>query len=297
MLTGYLQVFGALVFWGLNFVIAGVLANKVPPAALTCWRWLLALLCLSWFLPRLWRRHRTILANWRYYVLAAISGISIYHYSLYRSAETAGTNSISLIAATSGVFVLLINRIRGQPSSWLNVLGAATALFGLAVLVGKGEPRLWLLDEVIAGDLWMLLGAFAWALYSVLSERLPPGSALENHTTCIIFALPLLVSANLLEISWRGIFEVDPIVIACLVYLALFPSVLCYFLWLEALRKLGAERVHSLYYGIPIVAAVEAYLIVDEPLYGYHVVAGLFIITGAILAAQFRQNERLAGAG
>lgn len=286
MWTGYLSVLGAIVLWGLNFVVASFLAGSVPPAALTFWRWFGAFALLSFMLPKLWRTRAQLRAHWRFYTLCSLTGVGLFHYCIYRSAQTSETYGMPLIAASSGVFVLLASPFLGRRVSLPNVVGALLAVTGLAVLISRGDPRFLLLGNIISGDLWMLLGAAVWAAYSLMLERSPPGSRLEVHSATILFAIVPLGVLYGAEFAATGPFEASWTIIACIAYLALFPSVVCYWLWLGAIGKIGAERAHSLYYGIPLITAAEALLILGEPLDGYHFAAALLIITGALLAAR-----------
>ncbi len=79
-----------------------------------------------------------------------------------------------------------------------------------------------------------------------------------------------------------------------MLYLALLPSLACYFLWMKALGTLGAVRAHAIYYALPAVTAVEALALLGERLYWHHAVAGLLIIGGALVALRWPRTAAAA---
>ena len=242
------------------------------------------MLILAPFLPKIWRMRANILRDWQFYLLAAVTGVVTYHVAVYLAAHSSGAHDLPLIATFSGVFVMLGSPLFGKPVTKIQIGGGLLACLGLAVLLGKGDMAVIRELDFVVGDLWMLFGAMVWALYSLLIERRPAATPFVSHATVILFALPLLGCLYAAEAYVAGPFVVDLKLIVILLFLGLLPSVVCYWLWMGAVERLGAVRTHALYYTLPLFAAAEAWLLLDEPLFWYHAVAAVLIISGAMLA-------------
>ena len=292
--VGFLFVLGANFFWGLNFVLAKVMATSVPPVALAFWRWTVAILILAPVLPAAWRLRGQLLRHWEFYLVAAITGVVSYHVSIYIAAHTSSAYTLPLIAAFSGVFVKVGYLLQGRGITLVQACGGLLAVGGLLVLLGRGDLEALLGFKFVTGDLWMIFGALVWAIYSLALERKPQGQPFANHLTIILVGLPMLGLLYGVEYSYSGPFVVDAKVAWVLAYLALFPSVACYWLWMGAIDRLGAVRTHALYYTLPLFSAFQAWLILGERLYWYHAVAAVAIIVGAILTTLRGRGQKQA---
>lgn len=283
--AGYLFVVGANMFWGLNFVVAKIMSGVVPPVALSFWRWAVAALFLAPLLLKVWRIRGVIAENWLAYLKCAFTGVVMFHICIYIGANSSSTYSLALIAAFSGIFVKLIYVMLGRGVTLVQGAGGMMAVVGLLVLVARGDAGNLLELEFVAGDLWMLLGALVWGLYSIFLEDMPKKEPFTNHSAMVFIGLPILGLFYGIESTHTGPFEVNVVVIGVLVYLALFPSIVCYWFWIGAIERLGAVRTHALYYTLPLFASMEAWLILDEEIRLYHAAAAVPIITGAVLTA------------
>ena len=281
--AGYGLALLAVAAWGFNFVIARGLREEVPPVSLAFLRWAVAaavLLPLS--AAALWRARAVLRRRWRHCVLAAASGIGLFHTLIYLGAATSPVANLSLIAATSSLFALACAPFVGERVTVRRWIGAGVALFGLAVLIGKGDPRLWRARDFAAGDLWMLLAAAVWALYTLLLKRRPreiDWRAFHAATVCVALAglLPFFIfnRASSPPIVW------DRETIIGIAYLGVVASIVCYYCWDGAVGRIGVARAGMIYYLLPVFAAAEAALVLGEELAGFQL-AGMALIIGGV---------------
>ena len=282
--AGYLFVLGANFFWGLNFVLAKVMSTAVPPVALAFWRWAIAALVLAPLIVSLWKMRARVFRHWVFFLFSGLTGVAIYHIFIYTGAHTSNAYSFPLIVAFSGVLVKVCYVFLGKKVSKTQAAGGALATVGLVVLLCRGKLENLLSIGFVVGDLWMLGAALLWAIYSIILEKKPAGQQpFTDQFTMILFGLPLLAVLYGVEASHTGPFAVSAMTVAVIAYLAVFPSVVSYWFWMIAIDRLGAVRTHALYYTLPLFAACQASLILDEELFFYHGVAALTIITGAIM--------------
>ena len=277
-------------FWAGNAVAARMLVGDVPPVALSLARWVIAFLLLLPFAAAAVLRHRDALArHWRILLLIGPLGVGAYNTLQYIALQTSTPMATSLIASSSPVFILVLGVLvfdeRTRPAQWL---GAALSVAGVLLVMARGDPANLAQLRFVPGDLIMLFANLTWTLYTWL---------LRKHRPDVPFA-PLLLVQIAIGISAIAPFAVletaispariawSANVVAAMVYMAVFPSLLAYWCWDTGIRRVGA--VIPVYFAnlTPVFAAVlSAWLLADSP-QPYHVGALLLIIGGIQLASR-----------
>jgi drug/metabolite transporter (DMT)-like permease len=294
---GYGLALFAVAAWGFNFVIARGLREDVPPLALAFLRWAVAagvLLPLS--AAALWRAREILRRRWRYFILTAASGVGLFHTLIYIGAATSPAANLSLIAVTSSLFVLACAPFVGERITARRWAGALIALFGLAALIGKGDLLLWRAHEFAAGDLWMLLAAAVWALYTLLLKRRPREINWRAfHAATVAIALVGLTPFFALSRAAAPPILWDIETVIGVAYLGLVASIVCYYCWDGAVGRIGVARAAMVYYLLPVFAATEAALILEEEIAGFQLAAMALIIGGVALSgAQSADRQQTA---
>ena len=135
------------------------------------------------------------------------------------------------------------------------------------------------------GDWWILAAALSFAVYNILVRKKPSGiSSLGFLFVTFWMGTLLLVPAYVAEasvappIAWSGQ------LLAVIFYLGLGNSVLSFLFWNASIAELGAGRTAMFGNLIPIFSSVEAVFILGESITGVHVVSGLLVIGGLVLA-------------
>src|SRR6478609_9330832 len=112
-------------------------------------------------------------------------------------------------------------------------LGVVVSLVGIAVIVGRGDPRILATLSMNHGDLIVLAGMVFWAAYTVFLRIKPvelPGLVLlvccGSIGTCLL--LPLFVLEMAGAFPWPGRVEVNAATLAAMLYVGIFPSFVGY---------------------------------------------------------------------
>jgi drug/metabolite transporter (DMT)-like permease len=159
-------------------------------------------------------------------------------------------------------------------------LGLALAAGGLAWLtlpsVGRPDP---------VGSALMIVAGCAWGVYSLAGRRSP--DALASNARNFLWTVPLALLLDALVVrsttlSARG-------VVLGLVSGAL-TSGLGYAIWYRALRGLTATRAAILQLSVPVIAALGAIVLLDEPLTARLALAGTAVLGGLCLALTDRKG-------
>ena len=105
----YLLLTLTALFWAGNAVMARALHHLLPPATMSFWRWVLALLLLFPFVMRPMYEQRALLrANWVRLGLLGVLGVGCYNTFLYAALQTTTATNGVLISSITPLLIVLI---------------------------------------------------------------------------------------------------------------------------------------------------------------------------------------------
>ncbi|EWM45582.1 eamA-like transporter family protein [Bordetella holmesii 70147] len=284
----------AALIWSVNMVVTKMAVSVISPAAISFYRWLIALVLLAPFaLPgvvRQWAQIRAVL--WRLAVLGAL-GMAVFQGLSYVAAASTTATNMGIITSTVPLMTIVVGALllREAPSL-MAVVGALVALFGLGILMGEGHPTRLLAIGGSLGDGLMALAALSYALYGVLLRRwhLQIGvwqSLFMQAAFVVVFQLPFFLLASPSPLNGQNL----PLVL----YAAIFPSLFAPFLWMQGVRYLGPNRASIFLNLMPVATVAIAALVLGERPHSYRIVGGLLALIGVSLA-QVRLRRRPATA-
>ena len=221
--------------------------------------------------------------------LLAGCGMVVYNTLLYAAAHYTSAINISLLNTciplatfiTSG----LLLKQWPKPAAWLGLLIAAT---GLLYLISMGQWHTLVAMNFNRGDVMMLIGVLAWAVYLVL--LMPWGqrmgvSAMAMLNLLMLTALTLMLPLFLYELSQYGLPSMNTANVSTLAYIGVLVSVVSYLAWNYGIAQIGAAKASLALYTMPVFAAILSYVLLGEGLQSYHWIGGAIIATGLVLAS------------
>lgn len=225
-----------------------------------------------------WRQWRARPVSW----LVTITALLLYHLLLFMSFRHAPVLEANLINYLWPLFIILFTPLLlpGHPLHSRHLLAGALGLAGSVLVMVNGELQLQV--AYLPGYLLALGAAIIWGAYSVLSRRLPPAPAVVTAAACLPAGLLALLLAWWLE---------GPLPIAqipaddwwLIVGLALGPMGAAFVTWYLALRDGDPRRIGALAYLTPLLSTLLLVLLNGEELTSRHLLAGAFIMGGALL--------------
>ncbi|WP_416973962.1 DMT family transporter [Streptomyces sp. 4F14] len=273
--------------WSGNFVVGRLTHATVPPVNLAFFRWLTATLILLPFAAARLRRDLPVLVQHKGTVLLlAATGVAAYNTLVYEGLQT--TTAISALLMQSVVPLLILVFVFAlfhERPQLLQLAGLVVSLAGVWVVVTQGSP----FDTgalALGGGLgWILLAVISYALYTALLRRRPSVHPLSLLT--VLFGLGSLMLAPLAaaEAASGRSLPLTAGSVAAVVYVALVPSLLCYFCYNRGAELLGAARAGQFLHLMPVFGAVLAFFFLDERIHGYHLVGAALIAAGLAVAA------------
>jgi drug/metabolite transporter (DMT)-like permease len=292
--------------WAGNALVGRLLAGTLPPLTLNALRWgvaMLILLPLGGAVLSTADRRREILARWRPLALLGGLGVGAYNALQYLALQTSSPINVTLIASSTPVWMLLIGivayREHPRPTHWL---GAALSALGVLTVLLQGDLGSIARLRLVPGDLWMLLAALSWALYSWQLARPAPALAGAQRPASWDWAGFLLVQV-LFGLAWGGAAAgleaaagvvpstaVAPVggwvLAAAVLFLGVGPSVLAYRCWGIGVAAVGPALAGFFANLTPLFAALMSALLLGEPPQGYHGLAFACIVGGIWLSSR-----------
>ena len=281
-------------FWSLNFIIGKILANVMPPATISFFRWLIPcgfLLCFSWHEIR--AHAPTFRPKWRLIFFLGATGYGLNSMCVYEAVRFTTTINTSFINAFNPVLIALagyvmyrtrIDRVQG--------LGFFLSLLGVLCIIFQGHWERVLSLQMNVGDLFMLASIGIWSIHTVLYQRTVPDFPNRAMFTMMMFGgllatLPFALIEGQLD-HWSWVTQVGRIHLAGILALNIFPSLLAYHFWNQALQKISASRVAIFLYLIPVYTTIISVIFLGEQIKLFHILGGSIIFVGVLLVTNSR---------
>ncbi len=268
-----------------SFTVGAAIAKELDPAILTFVRFTLA---ASIFGPWVHFRYGLGFSISLFLRCALISGcLVIFFCCMFLSLRytTALNTSVifALVPSISGVYALFIT---GERLGRGQLLALLCGMAGVIWVIFRGEPAQLLAMEWNRGDAIFLGGCFAMGLYTPLIKLVHRGEPMAVMTFWVLVTgslwLLLFVGARLPALAWSAIPGFAWLGIG---YLAIFTTIITFFLTQYAVPYLGPTRVMAYSYLYPgLVLLIDLGL--GHGLPPPRVVPGVLVVLAAMFILQ-----------
>lgn len=288
--------------WAGNAVVGRMMQGLVPPITLNFLRWVLAFVLLLPLAGWVLRPGSDLWPQWRRFALLGLLGVGSYNALQYLALKTSTPMNVTLVAASTPVWMLLLGRLLyGVPISRRAALGAGLSLTGVAVVLSRGHLEQLLSVQLVPGDAWVLLASVLWAWYSWLLARPKPGT---DPAAIKADWAAFLLAQMIFGLGWSGLFAAgewiampmspeagSPIqwgwpLAAALAYVAVGPSLLAYRCWGAAVQRVGPSMASIFNNLTPLFAALMSTMLLREPPSAYHAACFVLIVGGILVSSR-----------
>lgn len=289
----YLLLVMPPLFWAGNAVVGRVAVADISPLALSVVRWALAILIL---LPFTWRavvrQWPVIRTRWRSLAVLGILSAGLYNLFLYMALETSTAINVTLVNTSMPMVIVLTSWIwlKERPSGG-GIAGIVLSVFGVAMVVSRGDVDVLLGLELHRGDLLMMLAVVVWSLYSVGLRAHPPGL-----TAGAMLTVQMAAGLAFLVPFWMGemVLVGSPVPLtwsmaAVFLYVAIGPAIGAFYFWNRGVAEAGASTAGLYINLLPVFTAILAVLFLGETFQWYHA-AGLVLIFVGILLGTWKRR-------
>jgi drug/metabolite transporter (DMT)-like permease len=288
-----------VVFWGASFIATKIIAQTLTPSTIIVIRFGIGLALLLIVVAI---QSRGKIVRPRNLLLLALLGflsVPFHQWLQVTGLKTAQATVGSWIIATIPIFVAFFGwMILAEPMGKSRVLGVALAACGALAVVGKGDPiEIFLGHEGTIGDVYFLLSAINWAVFTVLSRRVlradnemakdgaspkPEGAQHPLSSMTVVMGFGWLISLLwfIVEGDFSGLAKISGDTLWALLFLGVACSGLAYILWYQALSQVEATQAGMFLYLEPIVTALLAWPILGERMSLGALTGGMAILVG-----------------
>jgi len=275
----------ALLF-GLSFVATKYALRSIPPFTLIFLRFCIASVILGILFMRK-RPKKVERRDWWRMILTSLIVPGLYFLSETYGLKLSSATSVSLLVATIPIFAAIFALLLlGERIGIWRGLGIALSVIGVGAILTSvpGETTGWRIAE--AGNLLGLGAAFSAGLYMALGrDLLSRYSPLTITTFQALAAVLIFFPLAGLEFFTREWGKINAETLAAVAYLAIFCSVLAFFLWNYGISRLEAGRAAVFTNLVPVFTVFGAYLLLGEKIYAGQVIGGALVIGGVTLAS------------
>ena len=279
--------------WAGNAVIGRMVNGLVPPITLNFLRWLLAFAMLLPVAAWVMRRDSPLWAQWRRYAVLGLLGVGCYNALQYLALKTSTPINVTLVAASTPMFMLFIGRVFfGQAVTLRQLGGAVLSVTGVVLVLCRGQWALLQQFHLVPGDLYVLAATAAWAWYSWMLTRPVDPPAIRSDWAAFLMAQMVF------GLGWSGLFAAGEWavtdahivwgwpVVATLLYVAVGPAILAYRCWGMGVQRVGPAVAGFFSNLTPLFAAVMSSLFLGETPQLFHAVAFALIVGGIVVSSR-----------
>ena len=281
------SLIGLMTFlWALNFIVAKFAVRQIPPLMAAGLRTGLAgILILPIYF---WERKTKGVAAWTKADVPMLMFLGMFGVALNQLFFVLGISRTSVAHAAimigiTPILVLAIASAIGQESlSAGKLLGMALALAGVVGLQfspSKGAVT------TVAGDFFIFLASVTFALFTVMGKRVVGNfSSITINTFAYVGGGLFLLPSTLWQSVGFPFRQLSWATWASVLYMAAFPSVLCYLIYYYALTYIPASRVSAFSYLQPLLATLLAIPLLGENPTTSLVAGGCLVLVGVFVA-------------
>lgn len=288
----------ATMLWAGNAIAGRMLVGSISPITLNTVRWGLAALMLLPFGWRIFKPGSALWQNKSRFLVLGLLGVGSYNVLLYLALQTSTAINVTLIGASMPIWMLLIGtvcyQVKPKP---LQIVGAIVSLFGVTIVLTRGDPASLLTMEVVMGDIFIMLATILWAFYSWMISR--PGGSTERQWPWAEF----LIAQVMIGFLWTMLFdgmeiasghafvELNNWTGAVILFIAIGPSLIAYRCWGLGINGAGPTVAAFFANLIPLFTALFSAAILGDPPQLFHGVAFALIVIGILVSSSRQSNN------
>jgi drug/metabolite transporter (DMT)-like permease len=273
----------AVIFWGTSFVATKTLLFELKPITIIILRLIIASILLT-IIAISTKRNFSLNVKSHGWIFI-LSLVAVFHLWIQVTGLqfTTAANT-GWIIGTAPIFMAIMGLIFFKEKiTLLGVLGIILAIFGLLMLIGKGDiTNIGLIEN--KGDLLVLGSAFTWGVYSTVNKKISLSySPLMTILYLFLMMAIIIIPFNLNQETIASIINLSLLGWLMVLFLGLFCSGVSYVIWAQALRDMESAKVGAFLYLEPLVTVFAAWFFLSEEITFLMIISGLFITIGVII--------------
>ena len=271
--------------WGTTFLGIRIAVETIPPWFVAGIRQFLAAVLVAIILISTKELKWIGWKNFRIQIILSILMFIIANGMTTVAEENLSSSLASLISATSPLFIFIFSIFFNlEKFSFRGIIGVTLGFSGILLIFKDGLEDLLNL-EYRMGVIFMFFAILGWAMGSIYSKKINHKS--QNISLNLFYQFSF---AGIVQIIFGFFFSNEINVeawslksIIATVYLAVFGSLIAFYAFHYALKKISPTQISLLSYVNTIIAIFLGWLILDEKISAAFITATLLIICGVFI--------------
>ncbi len=293
--AGVALAFLAALLWSGNYIVARGFYAQISPVTLAFFRWFTATLLLFPFAYKQVKNHwKSAKRHWTLLCITAFIGVTLFNTFIYIAGRYSTAINLAILGTTiAPIFVLIFAGLfLKEKVSGYQVGGMAICIGGILLLITNGQLSNLKNFRFSPGDFWIVLAAFAFAIYTLLVRKKPPSLSAVSYLFILFFLGTLFLLPAFIFDSRQGLtFIPSKQIIGVFLYLGAGASVGAFLAWNVAIQKIGAARTSLFSTLIPVFSSIEAVVFLGEES-SWVLVVSLAVIVAGLLIATFKNLKK-----
>ncbi|MEJ2250610.1 MAG: DMT family transporter [Candidatus Lokiarchaeota archaeon] len=236
--------------------------------------------------------------HWKILVFMGLMSVTIYQSGYLIGEIFTSASDASIMVATNAVWVIIISTVilKTESFSWKKIFGTILAFASVVIVVGF-SPNFDVKNRIL-GDIFILIAAFSYAIYSVTSHYFLNKTKVEDQSfepsslwilTWVSFFGFLITTPIALIISPEYLNPLKYINISLPIwvgigYLAFLSTVGAYTFYVEGIKRLDASRAAIFQTLVPLFGVILSAIFLREKFdFLIYPISLLLVISGIIL--------------
>ena len=279
----YIPILLAVLFWGTSFVATKTALLEIKPVTVIILRLILATTLLT-IIALYTKRNFSINLKSHGWILILAMIATFHLWIQVTGLQYTTASNTGWIIGTAPIFMAILGLIFFKEKvTFLQMTGILIAMFGLLLLIGKGNI---LNIDLIKnkGDLLVLGSAFTWGVYSMVNKKISLSySPLMTILYLFLLMLIIITPFNLNSEAINSVIHLSFIGWISILFLGLFCSGIAYVIWARALRDMESAKVGAFLYFEPFVTVLAAWFFLNEVITLMMIASGLLITVGVFI--------------
>ena len=275
--------------WGGTFVGGKIVVAALSPLMgsfaryiVACVALLAAAFVLEGGLPRLTRAQ--VVGT----LVLGLFGVFAYNLFFMGALDRLPASRAALIIALNPAITIAISAVvLKEHLSARRWIGVGVALFGVAIVVSRGDLASLGAGSVGVGELLMFAAVVSWALYTIVGRKVLGGltplaatnyAALWGTLLLGLISAPQFAALHAAQFDWR--------VNLSLLYLGVCGTALAFVWYYMSVKRLGAGRASIFNNLVPVFGVAVSVLLLGEPLLTSMLIGGAITIGGVFMVSR-----------
>jgi drug/metabolite transporter (DMT)-like permease len=285
-IIAYILLILTMIIWGGTWPLGRWLVAKdvggatIPPLMIATIRYFLAIICFFLILKY---KERTLnwdfaRENWKILTLMGLLSVTIYQAGYLIGEIFTAASDASIMVATNAIWVVIISSIflESELFTWKKLSGTILAFLAVIFVVGF-SPNVKVSNRIL-GDILILLAAFAYAIYSVISRHFLNKTKANSKSyqpsslwiiTWVSFfgfliTTPISLGFSPEFLNPHEYFTIPLRIWLGIAYLAFLSTVGAYTFYLEGIKRLNASRAAIFQTLVPLFGVLFSAIFLQE---------------------------------